>query len=110
MTAKPGTLSLQSDLGISIENLYRLNVEQYHAIADACILEEDDPVELLEGWLVCKYGPFEAPGSWIAPPSGVSPSEEEIGLTLDWIWRFRVDEYHALSEAGIVTEGDPVEL
>jgi Uma2 family endonuclease len=34
--------------------IYRLTVEQYHAIARAGILDEDAPVELLEGWLVQK--------------------------------------------------------
>jgi hypothetical protein len=34
--------------------IYRLTVAQYHAMAEAGILGEDDPVELLEGWLVKK--------------------------------------------------------
>jgi Uma2 family endonuclease len=34
--------------------IFRLTVEQYHEIVRAGILTEDDPVELLEGWLVCK--------------------------------------------------------
>jgi Uma2 family endonuclease len=34
--------------------IYRLSVAQYHAMARAGILEEDAPVELLEGWLVQK--------------------------------------------------------
>jgi Uma2 family endonuclease len=34
--------------------IYRLSVEQYQAMIDAGILAEDDPVELLEGWLVQK--------------------------------------------------------
>jgi hypothetical protein len=37
---------------ISDEPIYRLSVEQYHAIARAGILDEDAPVELLERWLV----------------------------------------------------------
>jgi Uma2 family endonuclease len=36
--------------------LYRLSVEQYHAMIRAGILGEDDAVELLEGWLVLKMG------------------------------------------------------
>ncbi len=40
--------------GIPRESLYRLTVEQYHAMAGAGILTDDDPVELLEGLLVCK--------------------------------------------------------
>jgi len=45
------------------EPIYRLSVEQYHAMARAGILEEDAPVELLEGWLVqkmTKYPPHRA--------------------------------------------------
>jgi Uma2 family endonuclease len=34
--------------------IYRLSVAQYHAMARAGILDEDAPVELLEGWLVRK--------------------------------------------------------
>jgi Uma2 family endonuclease len=34
--------------------IYRLTVAQYHAMARAGILDEDAPVELLEGWLVQK--------------------------------------------------------
>jgi Uma2 family endonuclease len=34
--------------------IWRLSVEQYHAMAQAGILDEDDPVELLEGYLVTK--------------------------------------------------------
>src|SRR5437899_2620179 len=75
--------SLKRDLGITIEDLYRLTVAQYHAIASAGILDEDDPVELLEGWLVCKYGPFPA-ASRLSPPTA-APEDEERGLTLDWI-------------------------
>lgn len=34
--------------------VWRLRVEQYHAMIRAGILTDDEPVELLEGWLVCK--------------------------------------------------------
>lgn len=34
--------------------LYRLSVAQYHAMIDAGVFTEDDPIELLEGWLVTK--------------------------------------------------------
>jgi Uma2 family endonuclease len=34
--------------------IWRLSVEQYHAMVRAGILTDDDPVELLEGWLVFK--------------------------------------------------------
>jgi len=34
--------------------IWRLSVDQYHAMIQAGILTDDDPVELLEGWLVAK--------------------------------------------------------
>ena len=34
--------------------IWRLNVGQYHAMIESGILTDDDPVELLEGWLVYK--------------------------------------------------------
>jgi len=34
--------------------IWRLSVEQYHAMLNAGILKSGDPVELLEGWLVQK--------------------------------------------------------
>jgi Uma2 family endonuclease len=34
--------------------IYRLTLAQYHAMARAGILTEDDPVEFIEGWLVRK--------------------------------------------------------
>jgi len=34
--------------------IWRLSVEQYHTMIRAGILTEDDPVELLEGWLIQK--------------------------------------------------------
>lgn len=34
--------------------IYRLSVAQYHAMAEAGIVTEDDRVELLQGWLVAK--------------------------------------------------------
>lgn len=36
------------------EPIWRLQVRQYHDMIDAGILTDDDPVELLEGWLVTK--------------------------------------------------------
>ncbi len=44
----------EQDPAIPDVPIYRLSVAQYHAMAKAGILGEDDPVELLEGWLVQK--------------------------------------------------------
>jgi Uma2 family endonuclease len=40
--------------------IYRLSVAQYHAMIQAGILKDDDPVELIRGWLVLKM-PKHAP-------------------------------------------------
>src|SRR6266550_6350338 len=40
--------------GPSPEPIFRLTVQQYHAMIDAGVLTDDDPVELLEGILVFK--------------------------------------------------------
>jgi len=34
--------------------IWRLSVEQYHRMIRFGILTDDDPVELLEGWLITK--------------------------------------------------------
>jgi Uma2 family endonuclease len=48
------TLSSQSFAAMPHDLIWRLRVEQYHAMISAGILTADDPVELLEGWLVYK--------------------------------------------------------
>lgn len=51
------TLSLTkrvSDGGMPPYPVRRFTVDEYHQMIDADILTEDDPVELLEGWLVTK--------------------------------------------------------
>jgi Uma2 family endonuclease len=40
--------------GLPTEPIWRLSVKQYHEMIEVGILDEDDPVELLEGWLVLK--------------------------------------------------------
>src|SRR3954469_18658591 len=50
--------------GPSPEPVLRLSVQQYHAMIDAGVLTDDDPVELLEGILVFQMP--EKPGHRIA--------------------------------------------
>lgn len=45
---------VESVAAIPNDLILRLSVEQYHAMIQAGILADDDPVELLEGWLVFK--------------------------------------------------------
>jgi Uma2 family endonuclease len=54
LTTQPVPVPTQRDAEIPEVPIYRLTVAQYHAMAQAGILGEDDPVELLEGWLVRK--------------------------------------------------------
>jgi Uma2 family endonuclease len=68
--------------------IYRLTVAQYHAMAKAGILGEDEPVELLEGWLVrkmTKYPPHSVATTLTRqalerrlPPGWYVPSQEPI--------------------------------
>ena len=48
------TSVLEQSITVPIDVIWRLSVDQYHAMIQAGILTEDDPVELLEGWLVTK--------------------------------------------------------
>jgi Uma2 family endonuclease len=46
--------NIETPVAIPTEPVWRLSVAQYHAMAQAGILQEDDQLELLEGWLVAK--------------------------------------------------------
>lgn len=41
-------------VAVPTDPIWRLSVEQYHQMIESGILTDDDPVELLEGWLVTK--------------------------------------------------------
>jgi Uma2 family endonuclease len=45
---------LEKSLVVPNDPIYRLSVAQYHDMIQSGILTDDDPVELLEGWLVTK--------------------------------------------------------
>jgi Uma2 family endonuclease len=51
---RSGLPMLHRSAAVSIDDIWRLRVDQYHAMIRTGILTEDDPVELLEGWLVVK--------------------------------------------------------
>ncbi len=46
--------SVDSIAAVPQDLIWRLDVEKYHAMIEAGILTDDDPVELIEGWLVFK--------------------------------------------------------
>lgn len=54
VTAQPTPTPVEISGDIPDLPIYRLTIAQYHAMGRAGILGEDDPVELLEGWLVPK--------------------------------------------------------
>jgi Uma2 family endonuclease len=54
LTTQPPAAPAARDPDVPTVPIYRLTVAQYHAMAEAGILGENDPVELLEGWLVKK--------------------------------------------------------
>jgi Uma2 family endonuclease len=53
VVAPPFPQSLQA-VAVPTDYIWRLSVEQYHEMIRTGILTDDDPVELLEGWLVVK--------------------------------------------------------
>lgn len=50
----PLVAELELDTAVPQYPIYRLSVPQYHAMITAGILTEEDPIELLEGWLTTK--------------------------------------------------------
>src|SRR5438067_871409 len=54
IAAEPNVTASEPRDDIPDVPIYRLTVAQYHAMAEHGILTEDDPVELIEGWLVRK--------------------------------------------------------
>lgn len=54
VTSLPELASRRQVTAVPHDPIWRLSVQQYHAMIQAGILTEDDPVELLEGWLVLK--------------------------------------------------------
>ncbi len=50
----PNLPTIEPSTIIPTEPIGRLSVDHYHAMIQAGILTDDDPIELLEGWLVVK--------------------------------------------------------
>src|SRR5690348_2517993 len=89
--------------------LYRFTVDEYHRLAESGILDENDPVELIEGLLAIK--------SDVIPPYGVP-----VGIPPDVLWtdahlwgrhpirRLTVPEYQRIINAGILNPAKRHEL
>ena len=54
MVAHPIIPSPRKVAAVPVDPIWRLSVKQYHEMIRTGILTDDDPVELLEGWLVVK--------------------------------------------------------
>lgn len=53
--SKPAVLSrTETPAAVPTDLIWRLSLDQYHAMIQTGILTDDDPIELLEGWLVSK--------------------------------------------------------
>src|ERR1700687_4696306 len=53
--AQAGSGALDRDTAVpSTVSIYQLTVEKYHQMVNTGIISEDEPVELLKGWLVRK--------------------------------------------------------
>jgi len=86
----PPALATTIGPAVPVEPIWRWTVDQYHAMIRSGVLTEDDPVELLDGWLVAKMpknphhrsstvGTRDAVAS-VLPPGWSAWSQESITL------------------------------
>jgi len=54
VSTQPNTPNFRQTLAVPTEPIWRFSVAQYHQMIRLGILTEDDPVELLEGWIIHK--------------------------------------------------------
>jgi Uma2 family endonuclease len=71
---------------IPLEPLWRWSVDQYHAMIRAGVLTEDDPLELLDGWLVVTMPKTPAHSS------STAGTRDALALVLPPGWFARVQE------------------
>lgn len=90
--ATPALPSISGDeAAVPEELIRRLTVEQYHAMIRNGILTDDDPVELLEGWLVQKM-----------PKK--PPHRAATGLTRRALERVIPEDWHLDSQEPVTTD------
>ncbi len=77
---------------------HRFTVDEYHRLAEVGVLDWQESLELIDGYIMHKGG---------RTPSPLRPTPRPEWCALR---RFTVPEYHAMLEAGVLTSGDPVEL
>lgn len=91
---------------VPLEPLWRWTVDQYHAMIRAGVLAEDDPVELLDGWVVKKMPKNPAHGS----SAGVVRDAVSSVLPSGWFARIQDPVTLATSEPEpdvAVVRGEP---
>jgi Uma2 family endonuclease len=54
VSTQPNAPNFRQTLAVPTEPIWRFSVAQYHQMIHLGILTEDDPVELLEGWIIHK--------------------------------------------------------
>jgi Uma2 family endonuclease len=74
----------------------RFTVEEYHRMIDAGILTEDDRVELLEGWLVCKM-------------SKKPPHDVVVSLLIEILWGLLPKNWHCRGQSAVTTDASEPE-
>ena len=82
----------------ALAGTWRFNSKEYHRLAEIGVIDWEESLELLDGYIVHKG---------CRTPSPLSPTCPEGWCSLR---RFTVPEYHAMLDAGILRSGDPVEL
>src|SRR4051812_40451330 len=89
-TLAPSNVSL---IRVSPAILHRFSVDEYHQMIQAGVFGEDDPVELLEGWIVDKM-PRTPPHD-----ATIDVAVEVIGTALPREWRVRNQSGITLAES-----------
>jgi Uma2 family endonuclease len=82
-----------------------LSIEQYERMIAVGILAGDDPLELLEGYLV---GLDQGNGPALPHPDSPQDGPRLGGLMP--LWPLSIDQYQRMIAAGIIPEGAPIEL
>lgn len=90
MSVVSGARADGTDAQFPPEPVLQLSVDQYHAMIDAAILVDGDPIELLEGWLIRKMTKD--------PPHTLS-----VGCTNDVLTAIVGSDWHVRTEGPVTT-------
>lgn len=88
-----------------VAEIVPLSLDQYHRMIEVGIVGEDDPTELIDGYIVSKDR-----GMGFDWPSGKVPPDVPRLCDIIPLWPLSLEQYHRMIEAGVVGEDDPVEL